>query len=212
MPILAALFILLFAGNADADWLVAAFTGQSHTNSNTLTIAGPATQLTLGPVDYRGEGFKSPIYYGYRVGWAPGARGFGVEGEWVHAKARGTTNSILLTTFDQSHGLNFVLLGATYRQPLTGGRVALVARGGGGFTTPHVEGTFLGTHTESYQYGGLAWHGGGGLEIQIARGLTALADVRVTSTAETLDVAGLTVDGTFVTSHLSFGVGWRFGR
>lgn len=212
MRILTLALLLLFATEAGADWLLGAFGGQSHTNANDLRVLGPATTLTIGPVTYRGEGFKSPIYYGYRVGWAPADRGLGVEGEWVHAKARSTTGSEILPRFDQSHGLNFVLFSATYRRPVGDGRVALIARGGGGFTTPHVEGTLLGTHTESYQYGGLAWHGGGGVEIRLAGGLTGLLDARITSTAEELDVAGATVEGTFVTSHVAFGIGWRFGR
>jgi hypothetical protein len=202
-------FFCLAATNATAaDWMVGAVGGASHTNSNTLTLSGPVS-TTVGPVEYRGEGFKSPIYYGLRFGCAP-VDGLGIEGEWIHAKARGTTGSATLTRFDQSHGLNFVLGSVVYRHPVGNGRVAVTARGGGGFTLPHVEGTLLGSHTESYQYGGLALHGGAGLEVRLAGGLTALAEVRMTRTGEELDVAGAKIDGTFVTSHVAFGVGWRF--
>ena len=97
-----------------------------------------------------------------------------------------------------------------YRHPIGGGRVALTARGGGGFTLPHVEGTLLGSHTEAYQYGGLALHAGAGLEVRLAGGLTALADIRITRTGEELDVAGAKIEGVFVTSHVDFCVGWRF--
>ena len=99
-----------------------------------------------------------------------------------------------------------------YRRPVGDGRLALTGRAGGGITLPHVEGTILGVSTESYQYGGLAWHGGAGVEIRLAAGLMALADARVTGTSETVDVASSTVKGTFVTSHVDFGIGWRFGR
>jgi hypothetical protein len=209
VQIAAVLLALLFlpATAAHADWIVAALAGASHTNTNTLTVGGPVS-ASIGNVEYRGEGFKSPIYYDVRFGRAP-IRGFGVEGEWIHAKARATTGSDTLSKFDQSHGLNFVLGSLVYRHPVTD-RVLLSARGGGGFTLPHVEGTLLGTHTEAYQYGGLAVHGGAGVEVRIAGGLTALADLRITRTAEELEVAGATVSGTFVTSHVDFGIGWRF--
>jgi hypothetical protein len=200
----------LAARDARADWIVAALSGAAHTRSNTLTISGPAASATIGPVAYRGEAFISPIYYIVRGGYAASARGFGFEGEWIHAKARATTGSATLTRFDQSHGLNFALASLVYRHPVGGGRLALTVRGGGGVTLPHVEGTLLGTHTESYQYGGVAVHAGAGIEFRLLDGLTALAGVRGTRTAEELDIAGATVKGTFVTSHVDFGIGWRF--
>jgi hypothetical protein len=211
---IAALFLVgcAAATNARADWLLGAFTGAAHTASNTLTVNAPGTTVTIRSVDYRGEAWISPIYYGFRFGWAPSNRRFGVEGEWIHAKARGITGSIVLSRFDQSHGLNFVLISAVYRYPVARQRVTLLARAGGGFTLPHVEGTFFGSETESYQYGGLAWHGGAGLEVRLPVGLVLLADARITRTAEELDVAGATIDGTFVTSHVDFGIGWRLGR
>jgi opacity protein-like surface antigen len=211
---IAALVLCLtaLAGEARAEWFLGAFTGASHTASNTLSVSGPATQVAIGPVDYRSEPFISPIYYGVSVGWTPAGRRLGVEGEWTHTKARATAGSELLTRFDQSHGLNFVLASAVYRHPLAGGRVRLLARAGGGFTLPHVEGTFEGNHTESYQYGGLAWQAGAGVEVALWRGVSALAGGRFTRTAEELEVGSVLVDGTFNTAHVDFGIGWRFGR
>jgi hypothetical protein len=200
------------AGEARADWFLGAFTGASHTRSNTLTISSPDTQLSIGPVDYRSEPFTSPIYYGVSVGWSPDGRRLGIEGEWTHTKARATTGSELLTRFDQSHGLNFVLASAVYRYPIARGRVRLVARAGGGFTLPHVEGTFRGEHTESYQYGGLAWQAGAGVEVVVWKGLAAVAGGRLTRTSEELNVAGATIAGSFQTAHVDVGLGWRFGR
>ena len=49
-----------------------------------------------------------------------------------------------------------------------------------------------------------------GVEMRIAGGLTAVAGIRLTRTGEQLDVAGAKIEGTFVTSHVDFGVGWRF--
>ncbi len=118
-----ATLVLLFcaaATEARADWVLAAFTGASRTPSNTLTLVGPdGLPHQIGPVDYVGEAWTAPIYYGYRLGWARAGRGLGVEVEFTHAKAIGTTRSTLLTDFQQSHGLNFVLANAVWRQEWT---------------------------------------------------------------------------------------------
>ncbi len=165
MRIATLLFLLCAtASEAQADWSLAAFTGASRTPSNTLTLVGPdGVPNRIGPVDYVGEAWRAPMYYGYRIGWARAERGLGVEVEFTHAKAIATTHSTLLTDFQQSHGLNFVLANIVWRHPVAAGRLVLAARGGAGFTIPHVEGTYRGTHTESYQYGGLAWHAGAGV-------------------------------------------------
>src|SRR5258706_10981660 len=105
---------------ARADWLLGAYMGAAATSSNTLTLtpAGGAPS-SIASVDYEGEAFQSPWYYGYRVGWMKGDHGLGVEFEFTHAKAISSeTGSPELTQFEQSHGLNFLLGNISYRSPL----------------------------------------------------------------------------------------------
>src|SRR6476661_3207719 len=92
---------------ARADWRLGGYLGASNTFSNTLTVK-PASGATsnIADVSYKGEPFRSPQYYGWRVAWLPGEQGFGVEAEFTHAKAIATTLSPTaeLSEFQQSHG------------------------------------------------------------------------------------------------------------
>lgn len=202
------------------DWLVGAYMGAAATGSNTLTVtpaAGPPT--TIADVAYRGRAFRSPVYYGVRVGWIAGTAGagsFGPEVEWTHAKAIAQLDPGAqgLNAFQQSHGLNFLLANLAYRTaPGCAARCTFVVRGGAGVSTPHVESTFRNRHQEQYQYGGVAWQAGAGVEYQLWRAVYALADARVTRVTEKhLRGAGAEISGSFLTSHVDFGLAMRIGK
>jgi hypothetical protein len=204
----------LTARPAGADWLLGAYMGAASTSSNTLTFtpAGGAPR-SLANIDYEGEAFRSPWYYGYRVARMKGDHGFGVEFEFTHAKAIASeTGSPDLTQFQQSHGLNFLLGNIAYRSPLAcNGRCAVGVRGGAGLTRPHVESTVRNVHQEQYQYGGLAWQVGAGVEYRFWRLLYALADARVTRVSEKhlRAAGGAEIAGAFFTRHVDFGIGLR---
>ncbi len=198
---------------AHADWLLGVYLGAAATSSNTLTITpaiGPPA--SAGIIRYKGEAFRSPIYYGYRVGWMRGDHGLGAEVEFTHAKAIARdTGSLFLTQFEQSHGLNFLLGNIAYRSPLAcNGRCAVAVRGGAGISTPHVESTFRNTHQEQYQYGGIAWQVGAGAEFRIWQFVYGIADARITRVSEKhLRAAGAEIAGAFFTRHVDFGIGLR---
>jgi len=204
------------ATTASADWLFGGYMGAAGTASNTLTVSpavGPAFELH--DVSYKGEAFRSPWYYGIRVGWLPAAtRGLGYEAEWTHAKAIAQIDpaSSDLNAFQQSHGLNFLLGNVVYRfTPECGGRCVFGIRGGAGISTPHVESTFRGAHQEQYQYGGFAWQAGAGIEYQVWQFVYAVGDARVTRVSEKhLRGAGAEISGSFFTRHVDFGVSFRF--
>src|SRR6516162_5750422 len=112
----AVLFSTLLAAPAAAraDWFVGGYVGGTWTVNNTLEVT-PATgaAVTVPNVDYDGNPFTSPIYYGYRVGWTPHDGHLGFEFEFTHAKSIATSltpqSSPDLTAFQLSHGLNFLL-------------------------------------------------------------------------------------------------------
>ena len=201
--------------DADADWLFGGYMGASATSSNTLTVTPAAgAPSSLADVAYKGQAFRSPWYYGVRVGWLPAAtRGIGVEVEWNHAKAIAQIDPRAqeLNAFQQSHGLNFLLGNVAYRfTPACDGRCTFVVRGGAGISTPHVESTFRNVHQEQYQYGGFAWQVGAGAELRIWQFIYGIADARVTRVSEKhLRAAGADIAGAFVTRHVDFGVGLR---
>ena len=207
--------LAIAAGHSDAsaDWLIAGYVGAAHTASTTLRVTPDAAPpFDLSRVDFRGESWHAPIYYGYRVGWRSEEAPFGIEAEFTHAKTIAVdTRSPSLTHFAQSHGLNFVLANATYqRRAGCAGRCVVVGRAGAGITIPHVEATYLGTSVSAYQFGGPAFQIGAGLEVAVHRGLTAIADGRLTSARVTDDLRGATLSSSFKTWHVTFGAGWRF--
>ena len=65
----------------------------TQTSKVSLTMPTQQTQVDIASVQYRGESFKSPQYYGYRVTWIPPAhRWLGIEGEFIHAKVFAETS------------------------------------------------------------------------------------------------------------------------
>jgi lipid A oxidase len=189
--------------------------GVASTSSNTLTVT-PATgsPFSVPSVDYEGEAFRSPWYYGVRAGWLPAAtRGVGFEIEWTHAKAIAQIDPRAsdLNAFQQSHGLNFLLGNLAYRfSPGCAGRCTPAVRGGVGISTPHVESTFRNVHQEQYQRGGFAWQLGAGLEYRIWQFVYGIVDARITRvTQEHLRGAGAEISGSFFTRHVDFGVALR---
>ena len=208
------LAIALADADASAQWLVAGYVGASHTTSSTLHVRPEAAPpFDLPRIEFRGESWHAPIYYGYRLSWRRGRAPFGIEGEFTHAKTIAVdTRSSSLTHFAQSHGLNFVLANVTYqRRAGCAGRCVVVGRAGAGVAIPHVEATYLGAPVSAYQAGGPAFQAGAGLEVAVHRGLTAIVDGRLTYARVTDDLRGATLTSAFTTWHFTFGAGWRFG-
>jgi len=205
----------LIPGRADADWFGSAYLGSAHTASNTLHLTDSSgAPLTVGPVDYHGNSWHFPLYYGYRGGWSPSGSRFGIEGEWTHAKAIGTTGSPDLTHFELSHGLNTLLTNVVFRsRGVCGERCTLAFRGGLGVATPHVEADFRGRRVSEYQLAGIATQGGIGMEVRLWEGLHAVIDGRLSHARIEADLPGATLESTgFTTFHFDVGVGWRFGH
>ena len=205
------------ATSAHADWLFTGYMGVASTSNNTLTVtptSGP-TQ-SLANVNYEGEAFRSPWYYGVRASFVPvrnGMGGLSPEIEWNHAKAIAQIahDAQDLNQFQQSHGLNFLFGNLAYRfAPGCATRCTAVVRGGLGISTPHVESTFRNVHQEQYQYGGVAWQAGAGLEYRLWRFAYAVVDARITRVTEKhLRGAGAEIAGSFFTRHADFGVALR---
>lgn len=234
-------FVVVFwPAAAHADWIVGAFGGVAHTLSSTMDLTLPAqgTQVTLGNVDYRGESFRSPQYFGLRGTWIPGGlRWLGIEGEYIHAKvyaevdrdvhAQGTLRGVamdatvplssIVDRVSMSHGLNFFFANVTARHGLGGvdsrgdHRVVGVVRAGAGPTLPHAESHIDNVYFEQYEGGGLGVQVGGGIELSLWHGLGALAEYKFTWASPEIEVAGggeAKIPAR--THHFAFGVQYAF--
>ena len=233
--------LLLSPTVADAQWYAAGYLGTNRTLSAPVTIDQPArsTSLTFSDVSFEARPFKSPQYYGVRVGRLFGERRrFGVEFEWLHPKAYADTSQVVHITgrhagvnvdaiarmdtivqrYAMSHGMNFALVNAVVRVPLAEGgngfasRVAFTARAGAGPMVPHAENTIDGESREQYEAGGIGYQVAGGLDVRLAGPLSAAIDYKFGHGTPEVMV----VDGTGRTTanvhQLAFGLALGFSR
>ena len=222
-----------------ADWTIGAFLGGSWTHDSSLRLTRQASGLdvTLDPIHYAGEPLKSPLYYGYRIGYLPGSHWFGIEGELIHVKVladitRTTTAdgiiddvpvsgpiavSSLVQRFSITHGVNLWFVNALFRReqtsPATAGpRWVLVGRLGAGRSIPHPESTIQGRAYEAYESGASSLQASGAIELRAAPHFYVTAEYKLTRSPQDVTIDGGRAQTTLVTSHLATGIMYRFGR
>lgn len=231
--------VLLGPGIARAEWIVGAFLGHAQTQSSTivLTLPSQGTLLNVSGVDYRGESFRSPQYYGLRLTWSPDAHQWlGIEAEYIHAKVfaeldgtvhlqgtlRGATVdasaplSSLVQRLGMSHGLNFILANLSMRRgfgPLDAKRVhraVAVVRAGAGPTRPHAETQIDNVPIDQYEDGGLGAQVGGGVELSLWRGFGALGEYKFTWASPEIEVGSGQAKVPARSHHFAFGLKYGF--
>ncbi len=170
--------------------LIATYTGAPYTYSSDVSVKKEGTHdFTMKDVQWIGEPFKSPIYYGVRVArWFEGGR-TGTMIDFTHSKAtaerqleaefRGTLNgkpapartkiSDVFDKLEATHGHNMLTLNGLLRLPSIGMRVWPYVGLGAGISLPHSEVDMKGekARTYEYQYAGLVVQGLGGLELRL---------------------------------------------
>jgi opacity protein-like surface antigen len=215
---LLALAAIAIASPARADWAIGAYLGASHTVSNSLRLQTGSAELTFNDVGYRSESFRSPQYYGLRVGHYFRRRPWlGIEGELIHVKTFAEVTPGLLEggvqRFSISHGLNYLLANVAWRRPIGGTidrpRGWITARGGAGPTVPHGESTVGGVSQEQYEIGRLGGQLAAGAEVRVASQLTAFCEYKLTRAHARIAVAGGTMEGSFLAHQIAFGLGWH---
>jgi hypothetical protein len=222
------------AGTARAEWVISAYLGSAHTLSAPLTIVQPmpGTDVRLEPVDYRGDSFRSPLYYGYRLTWFPQRIAWlGVETEFVHLKAYAQTDRLthgfgrhhgipvdgpvvvndIVERFSISHGLNFLLFNAVVRHRFRGGfsRFEVGGRIGAGPTIPHAESTIDGRSREGYSWGAPGWQAAGSVEVRLASRIDLIGEYKFSRARESVDVDRGTARGVFASHHVIAGLSWH---
>jgi hypothetical protein len=201
---------------AEAQWYAGAYLGASHTLPADVSIEQPArqTSLTFADVNFAGESWTSPQYYGWRVGRFFGAsRRWGLELEYTHLKVISKTGEsyavsgtldgasigpdigpmdTIVDRYRMTHGLNFYVGNLVVREPLRWSRATFVGRAGAGVTVPHAETTIRGEGREQYEYGGLGMNLSAGVDVRLTHLLSAIADYKFTLARPEIDI----VDGT----------------
>jgi hypothetical protein len=230
---------LCLPSSARADWVASGFLGHPWTRPSTvvLTLPDRQTAIEIDGVEYRGESFTSPQYYGYRITWIPDTRRWmGIEAEVIHAKVfaetgrvvhiRGTLRgaasdaslplSSIVQRLAMSHGLNFIFANVALRRgfgPVDSQgtrRYVAVVRAGAGPTIAHAESTVDHVNRDQYESGGLGAQAAGGLEVTVWRGLAVLGEYKFTWATPDLDVAGGEATVPARSQHLVGGLAYRF--
>jgi hypothetical protein len=227
------IFIVAIARPAAAQWYSAAYLGANHTPPSDVAVAVPALNLSLTyqDVQFEAKPFKSPQYYGGRLGRLIGAkRRIGIEIEFIHLKVIGQTSQVYPVTgnfgsitgvttqspmsavveqYQMTHGLNFILGNVMGRLPLgaENGPLTLIVRGGAGPTFPHAESRVAGESVNQYEWAGLGVHAAAGLNIRIAGPVSALAEYKITFARPEITVGtGGTGRMTATTHQFAFGL------
>jgi hypothetical protein len=195
-----------------ACWVLAAFLGNAWTAPNMLRLQRRGSAAAeFDDVVYEDRSSRAPVYYGARVGRClHGMRWLSIEGEFIHVKTYADSSRLgaPMPHFAMSHGLNFALVDVAVRVPVK--RMVIGLRSGVGPTIPHVEASIDSADLDAYQLGSLGWQAAGGVEVPVWNALFATGEFKWTRTAETLDVPGGRLAGTFTTRHLVAGIEWRF--
>jgi len=234
-------FCLLSPRAADAQWYVAGYLGTNHTLPATVSIDQPVlgTSLAFDDVTFDARPFESPQYYGVRVGRLFGERRrFGVEFEWLHPKVYADTSAAvhvsgrlananvdstvrmdtIVQRYSMSHGMNFALVNAVMRIPMSGdagsfaSRVAVTGRAGAGPMVPHGESEIAGQIVEQYEAAGVGYQLAGGLDVRLAGRLSAMVDYKFGHASPEITVFSGTGQTTANLHQLAFGLAFGFTR
>jgi len=210
--------ILTIPSPASAQWYAAVYMGGNTTRPADVTVKGDGYNLTFSKVEFEAQPFKTPPYYGWRIGrFLSGSRRLGVELEFIHLKVIANPEQLRpqVERYRMTHGLNFVVANLTSRVPF--GRsaygdapFALVTRIGGGVTVPHAETTVFGQAQEQYEYGGLGAHAAIGLDVRLRGRLSLVTEYKMTYATPAIATAGGGSGRTTTLTHHA-AVGLAFG-
>ena len=231
------MLVALHPAPAGAEWTVSGLLGAAHTQTSTIDLSVPSTQVRLFDVEYRGESFRSPQWYAVRGTWISRShRWLGIEGEWIHAKVyaevdsdvrvQGTLRGVpidgvvplssVVKRLSMSHGLNFILANVAARRGLGRAdangvhRLVGVLRAGVGPTLPHAESHIDNATQEQYESGGIGTQVGGGVELVVWRQIEAIGEYKFTRASPEIDVPGGHAKIPSSTHHVAFGIAYRF--
>lgn len=172
--------------------IISAYTGVPYTYPSDVTFKAPGKHdFTARDVEWIGEPFDSPIYYGVRIArWGKAAR-TGWMLDFTHSKAIGERSQTLdlegilngetapqgknikqvFHKLEASHGHNMLTFNGLLRLPSWGFRTHPYLGLGAGVSLPHSEVHFVGNkkRTYEYQYAGPVGQALVGLEFRFAR-------------------------------------------
>ena len=219
LPLVLIVPALLAPAAAQAEFQISLYGGGNTANNSDVTLNTPLVNGTFG-VDWFGDSFNTPPYWGARGTWWQNDVGhprWGVAIDFTHAKIKADLDDPSVggsfSTLEFTNGLNTATLNALYRTPLNN-RLSLYAGAGAGISVPHVEVLTKPDQGETveYQLTGPAMQGLIGLNLNLASGLSAFAEYKANfSSNEAELVGGGTLKADVLTHQFAVGLTCSFG-
>jgi len=212
--------VVLFASPAArAEFQISAYGGANTANNSDVTLNTPLVNGTFD-VDWFGDSFEAPPYWGIRGAWWLddfNLPRWGVAIDYTHAKVKADLDDPDLhgrfSTLELTNGLNTATLNALYRAPL-GHRFTLYGGAGAGVAFPHVEVETVPSQgkTFEYQVTGPTVQGLIGIDVDLAYGFSAFAEYKANFSWNDADlVGGGTLETNVLTHQFAVGLSYRFG-
>jgi lipid A oxidase len=216
---LAGLLLALAPAVAKAEFQISVYGGGNTANNSDVTLSTPLVNGTFD-VDWFGDSFERPPYWGARGTWwltDSNRPRWGVAIDFTHAKVKADLDDPAVggsfRTLELTNGLNTATLNALYRAPLNN-RLTVYAGAGAGIAVPHVEVTTIPDQgrTFEYQLTGPAFQGLIGLNLNIAYGFSAFAEYKANFSLNEADlVGGGTLETDVLTHQFAVGLSYSFG-
>ena len=218
---IAALFVT--AAPAAAELELSFYLGWQEVNDSTVSGALPGGVPVNRNIDWSGDSFDSPIYYGGRaIWWTQSQWGFGVEG--THTKAYASAADIIalgLTRFELSDGHNIFTVNAMKRFPGAFGspRCTPYLGCGVGISLPHFDFQIAGAvpRTFGFEQTGLALRGLAGLKYNLTDSWAIFGEYQFTWSDNDITVDPVVlgqIPGQFnteiLTHAVNFGISYSF--
>jgi lipid A oxidase len=202
---------------ARAEFQISVYGGANTASDSDVIFADPTLAGTF-EVDWEGDSFRRPPYYGVRgTYWLndPSMAGWGVAVDFTHAKVKADLADPALlpfSTLEFTNGINSLTLNGLYRMPLAD-RFSIYAGAGAGASIPHVEVRVPpGPRTFEYQVTGPVVQGLAGASVDIWRGLSAFGEYKASYSWNSAElVGGGSLETDILVHHFAVGLSLSFG-
>ncbi len=217
--------LIVTAAPAAAELELSFYTGWQEVNSSTASGVVPGVGNVSANVNWRGDSFDNPYYYGGRaMWWTPSNWGFGVEGTHAKAYAPASARAALgLSRLELSDGHNVFTVNVMKRWPgsFASDRLTPYVGGGIGIAVPHVDiqvaGAAPGTRTYDFEQTGVALRGMAGLKYNLTDSWSIFGEYQFTWSDNDLTIDPVVIGGPtgtlnteIVTHALNVGVSYSF--
>ncbi|WP_350333287.1 outer membrane protein [Coralliovum pocilloporae] len=204
--------LLAMAAPAHAEFQFSAYLGGNLVQDDDVTLTSPSANFS-GNVDFDGESFEFPPYWGVRgTYWFedPAYAGWGVGVDFVHAKAAADPVPAPFTTLEFTDGINILTANVFYRyQNET--RYTPYAGVGVGLSIPNVEVAAGGPETDEYQVVGVAAQALVGVDIAIYEDWSVFGEYRFSYSDVDADLnGGGSLETDLLLHHFAIGVSYSF--